>query len=79
MACPFWLSLRGTPRPLLEIRSDVGVSPYKPLKAQGTRMLPAMSVPSESAVPRLASSALSPPELPPEVRALFQGLSVRPV
>lgn len=78
MVCPLRLFLRGTPRPLMETRPDVGLRPYRPLKAQGMRMEPPMSVPSDRGEQRLASRAPSPPELPPGVRALSHGLSVRP-
>ena len=65
--CPLTLWTRGVPSPLVETRSVLVLIPYSPLKAQGMRMEPPMSVPMERGVPRQASSALSPPELPPGV------------
>ena len=57
-------------KPCLGTRSAVGRIAYKPLKAPGALMLPPMSVVSGAAgTPRMAHSAPSPPEDPPEPKA----------
>ena len=59
-------------------RPGVARRPHTPEKCAGTRMLPPKSVPRPSGEPNAATSAASPPLLPPGVRARSHGLFVRP-
>lgn len=52
--------------------------PNTPSHIAGTRMLPPTSVPTPSGLPRIATSAPSPPLDPPAVHAMLCGFSVRP-
>src|SRR5579864_3233457 len=67
MICP----VRGT-------RPEVGFSPAIPQKCDGTRMLPAVSLPISKGAPPAAIMAADPPLEPPEDRLTSQGLFVRP-
>lgn len=75
-------------------RATLGLNPYKPQNALGTRIEPPknsqkrprpetithspISVPIPSRLPRIAINADSPPELPPGVRSELNGLVVVP-
>ena len=64
--------------PAFESRPDEGFKPHTPQSCAGTRMLPPMSVPRPSGEAPAASSAPSPPLLPPGVRSVFHGFFARP-
>lgn len=56
----------------------LALNPYIPLHTEGTRTLPAISVPTPSMLPLRARSAPSPPVLPPAVNLGLRGFSVLP-
>src|ERR1700722_6171808 len=60
-------------------RPKLGFSPKTPEKLAGMRIEPPPSVPKAKGANRAASAAEEPPEDPPGVLALFQGLRVMPV
>src|SRR3954469_12298464 len=60
-------------------RPKDGLRPNRPLNEQGMRMEPPPSVPRASGPIPEASAAAAPPEEPPGVLSLFQGLRVMPV
>jgi len=64
------------PRPLTRV--SVGFIATTPQKCAGTRMDPAASLPSSSALKPAAIAAQLPPLLPPGVRDGSHGLRVRP-
>ena len=57
---------------------SVGLCPTTPQQAAGMRIEPAPSVPSASGPTPAAIAAAAPPEEPPQVRVVSQGLSVVP-
>src|SRR5581483_6037645 len=59
-------------------RPCVGFSPKRPLNEQGIRTDPAPSVPMARLPMPTASAAAPPPDEPPLVRPIFQGLCVAP-
>src|SRR6266571_8642725 len=64
--------------PHIDTRCSVVFRPYTPQKCAGIRMEPARSLPISSGVIPTANAAAAPPLEPPDVRATFQGLLVRP-
>jgi len=56
----------------------VGLSPTMPHSAAGIRTLPPMSVPSANGTQPEATAAPDPPDDPPGVREISQGLRVMP-
>ena len=71
-------SPQGTMWPVRGTRPEVGLSPARPQNADGTRMLPPVSVPRSIAEPPAAMIAPAPPLLPPGVRPTSYGLLVWP-
>ncbi|MNR50359.1 hypothetical protein D3C85_1698650 [compost metagenome] len=59
-------------------RFSVALSAATPQKAAGIRMEPPMSLPRSRQENPIATATALPPELPPDVRARFQGLRVGP-
>ncbi len=60
------------------MRPKLGFKPTMPQKEAGMRTEPPMSEPSASGTEPLATAAPDPPEEPPGVRPLSQGLRVMP-
>ncbi|MEZ5412267.1 MAG: hypothetical protein R2761_29815 [Acidimicrobiales bacterium] len=60
------------------MRPKLGLWPHTPLKADGIRTEPPMSVPISKLVSPAATAAAAPPDEPPGVRARSQGLLVTP-
>ena len=60
------------------MRPKLGFNPTMPQKEAGMRTEPPMSEPSASGTEPLATAAPEPPEEPPGVRDLSQGLRVMP-
>lgn len=56
-------------------RPVVGKMEYRPCRSEGTRIEPPMSVPIPRTLAQEPSRAPSPPELPPEMRAVFKALT----
>src|ERR1700729_410940 len=65
--------------PTSEIRPGVGFNPAMPQKGGGRRIDPPPSLPTPPGEQPLAMAAASPPDDPPGVRSMFQGLFDRPV
>lgn len=65
-------------RPFRGRRIAVGLNPTTPQNAAGNLMEPPTSLPSPTGLQRVLMIIPSPPELPPEVRVVFQGLRPRP-
>src|SRR4051794_25968729 len=60
-------------------RPNDGLMPKRPVKEHGMRIEPPPSVPTASAPMPAATAAAAPPEEPPGVLSIFQGLRVMPV
>jgi hypothetical protein len=60
-------------------RPNDGLMPKRPVKLHGMRIDPPPSVPTASGPMPAATAAAAPPEEPPGVLPVFQGLRVTPV
>lgn len=65
--------------PAMGIRIAVGLKPYAPQNAAGTRIEPPMSEPMPSGEHRKPAAAPSPPDEPPGVKVRLYGFRVFPV
>ena len=75
---PIWESVPCADGGQSGTRACVGFSPKMPEKEQGMRTEPAPSVPTARLPMPTASAAVPPPDEPPGVRPIFQGLWVAP-
>ena len=69
---------QGTMCPVRGTRPAVGLIPQMPLKCEGSRMLPPVSLPRSSGEPPAETIAAAPPLEPPGVRSGLNGLRVCP-